>query len=127
MDDRRICQTSTATPAEPGALGIGPLEAAFGVADAAPIFVGPPEGGRSAPQIHLIEAAVFLFLFPDVLPYHGFVSTHGRDEVPSGPEVLPHETALSLPVDPGQMDRTLALINPTTWETAYFGGIEIIM
>jgi hypothetical protein len=31
-------------PAEPGALGIGPLEAAIGVADAAP-FIGPPKGG----------------------------------------------------------------------------------
>ena len=49
MDDRRKCQTATATPAEPGdllwsskyppaepgALGMGPLEAAVGVADAA--------------------------------------------------------------------------------------------
>jgi superfamily I DNA/RNA helicase len=31
-------------PAEPGALGLGPLEAAGGVADAAPLL-GPPKGG----------------------------------------------------------------------------------
>jgi len=45
----------------------------------------------------------------------------------SGPEVLAHEIALLLPVHTGQMDRTFTLANPTTCETAYFGGIEIIM
>jgi DNA-binding transcriptional ArsR family regulator len=41
----RQCLLSKYPPAEPGALGIGPLEAAIGVADAAP-FIGPPKGGN---------------------------------------------------------------------------------
>ena len=40
MDDCCIRQTTTATPAEPGALGLGPLKAAAGVADAAPNLLG---------------------------------------------------------------------------------------
>src|SRR6266851_2099908 len=76
-------------PAEPGALGIGPLEA--------------------APQIHLVQAVVFSLLISDVLPYHRFVSTYGRDEVSSCPEVLPHKISLLLSVYTGQMDRALAL------------------
>jgi hypothetical protein len=51
-------------------------------------------------------------LFPDVFPYHGFVSTYGRDEVPSGPEVLSHEVPLPLPVYTGQVDRALAFDKP---------------
>src|SRR6202166_1330887 len=90
-------------PAEPGALGSEPLEAAVGVADAAPIF-GPPEGGRLTPQIHLIQAVVLLLLIPDVLPYHRFVSTYGRDEVRSGPEELPHQIPLLLSRYTGQND-----------------------
>ena len=109
-------------PAEPGALGSEPLEAAVGVADAAPILLGPPEGGRSPPQIHLIQAAVFLLLISDVLPYHRFVSSYGRDEVPSGPEMLPHEAALPLPIDPRQMDRTLTLDKPDHLRNRIFWG-----
>ena len=113
-------------PAEPGALGIGPLEAANRVADAT-LHLWPPEGGRSAPQIHLIQAAVLLLLVPDVLAYHRLVPTYRRDEVPSGPEMLPHNISLLLAVYTRQMDGALPLMNPTTCETAYFGGIEIIM
>src|SRR5271163_1685241 len=51
-----------------------------------PPFVGPPEGGRSALQIHLIQAAVCpLFLPFDVLAYHRFVST---DVAQTGPRKL---------------------------------------
>jgi hypothetical protein len=42
----------------------------------------------------LIQAIILLLLLFDVLPYHRFVSTYGRDEVPSGPEVLPYKIAL---------------------------------
>ena len=41
--------------------------------------------------------------------------------------MLAHEIPLSLSVDPGLMDRTLALMYPTTCDTAYFGGITISM
>src|SRR6267154_1746107 len=70
-------------PAEPGALGIGPL-----------------------------EAAVLLLLVSDVLPYHRFVPTYGRDEVPSRPKVLPYKIAFLLSVYTGQMDRTFTLDEP---------------
>ena len=46
-------------PAEPGALGIGPLEAAAGSLTR-PYNCWPPKGGRSAPQIHLVQMAVVL-------------------------------------------------------------------
>jgi hypothetical protein len=64
---------------------------------------------RSAPQIHLVQAAVLSLLISNVLPYHRFVSTYSRDEVASGPEVLPHKISLLLSVYTGQMDRALAL------------------
>ena len=40
--------------------------------------------------------------------------------------MLPHKVALALSIDPGQMDGALALplMNPTTCDTAYFGGIR---
>jgi hypothetical protein len=58
-----------------------PLEAAVGSANAAPVVLEPPDGGWSAPQIHLIEAQVLLLLLLDVLPDDGFVSPYRRDEV----------------------------------------------
>src|ERR1700745_2478579 len=74
--------------------------------------MGPPKGAQSTPHVELIETSVLLFLFANVLPDHGFVSTYSRDEVASGPEVLTHEIALPLPVDPRQMDCALALDEP---------------
>jgi hypothetical protein len=50
----------------------------------------------------------FLLLVSDVLPYHRFVASHRRDEVPSRPEVLTHEVALSLSVHPRKVDCALA-------------------
>jgi hypothetical protein len=46
----------------------------------------------------LVQAAVLLLLISDVLSYHRFVSAYGRDELPSGPEVLPHKIAFLLSV-----------------------------
>jgi hypothetical protein len=81
----------------------------------------------STPHIQLIEASVVGLLLPDVFPDHCFVSTNGRDEVSPSPKVLPYEVALPLPVNARQVDRALALDVPITCETAYFGGIDIIM
>jgi hypothetical protein len=69
----------------------------------------PHKGGRSAPQIHSVQAVVFSLLIFDALPYHRFVSTYGRDEVSSCSEVLPHKISLLLSVYTVQMDRALAL------------------
>jgi len=41
--------------------------------------------------VPLFRATVLLFLVPDVLPDRYFVSTYGRDEVATCPEVLPDE------------------------------------
>ena len=93
-----------------------------------PLYSGPPKGGRSTQEIQLVEARVLLLLFTDVFPDHRFVSPYGRDEVPSCPEMLAHKIALPLAIDAGQVDRALLpLMKPITCETAYFGGIEIIM
>jgi hypothetical protein len=85
-------------PAEPGALGCEPLEAAVGVADAAPGYCEPPKGGSSAPKVHLLQALVFLFLFLDVVPYHLCVPSDCGYEVSPRPEVLTYEVPLLLTV-----------------------------
>jgi hypothetical protein len=92
-----------------------------------PTFVGHLKVALSTPQVHLLQAAILLLLVSNVLPYHCFVSTDGRDEVPLRPEMLSHKIALLLPVYTGQMDRTLAFDKSDTCETAYFDGNEIIM
>jgi hypothetical protein len=66
----------------------------------------PSEGGQSTPQILLVQAAVRLLLVSDVLLYHRFVPTYGRDGESSCPEMLPYKIALLLR---GQVDRTFAL------------------
>src|SRR5437588_1443862 len=47
-----------------------------------------------------------------ILPYHRFVPTYGRDEVPSRPKMLPYKIAFLLAVYSGQMDRTFTLDEP---------------
>ena len=63
-------------------------------------------------QFHLIDALVFRFLMPDVLAYHLFVSTYGRDEIASRPKVLAHEIATHAHVGACNVDRTLAFDVP---------------
>jgi len=98
-----------------------------GVADAAPHFMGhlSVAGYRHRPSW---SNRVLFLLVLDVLADHRFVTTYGRDEIPPGPEVLPHEIALAFPVHARQMRiALLPLMNPTTCDTAYFGGIDNIM
>lgn len=75
-----------------------------GVANAAPHCIRHQFGGRSFPEAELIQPLVLLLLVPDVLADHGFIAADRRDEVPAGPEVLPHKVALTLPIHPRQMD-----------------------
>ena len=75
----------------------------------------------------MIETSVFGLLLPDVFPYHCFVSTYCRNEVSPGPEVLPYEVALPLTVDTAKWMALFPLMYPITCDTAYFGGIDIIM
>src|SRR6266568_3312611 len=66
-------------PAEPGALRCEPLKAAgAGVANAAPIELGHLDGGRSFPEVHLIQPLVFPLLVADVLPNRGLISPYRR-------------------------------------------------
>jgi hypothetical protein len=53
----------------------------------------PPKGGGLW-QSQLLLPSVLLLLFPNVVADRRFVSTDRRDEVATGPEVLPHEVAL---------------------------------
>ena len=92
-------------PAKPGALGCEPLEAAVGVADAAPDRSGPPEGGSSAPQIHLLQALVLLFLLLDVLAYYLCVPSYCGYEVSPRPEVRAYKIPPLLSVYTSQVYR----------------------
>src|SRR5574338_469211 len=80
-----------------------------GVANAAPHDMRHRASGGSSPQTELIQPLVLLLLVLDVLADHGFIAADRRYEVPAGPEVLPREVALALPIHPRQMDRALAL------------------
>jgi hypothetical protein len=82
---------------------------------------------RSAPEAQLVQASVFLLLVADVLTDHRLVAPDRGDEIPPGPKMLPDEVALTLAIDPSQMDGALTLENYTICDTAYFGGIESIM
>jgi len=81
----------------------------------------------STPQVELVQPLIFFLLVADVGMDHFLVPPHRIDEVPARPEVLPHEVALPFPLHPRQMDRALALDEPDTCDTAYFGGIDTIM
>ena len=72
-----------------------------------PAVLEPPDGGWSAPQIHLIEAQDLLLMLLDVLPDDGFVSPYRGDEV--SPRVPPHKIAFPLAIDASKVNRTLAL------------------
>jgi len=97
------------------------------VANATPHPGHHRSGGASSPEAKLVQPFVFFLLRPDVLPNHRLVSSHRRHGVPSRPEVLPHEVALPLPIDPCQMNRALALDEPNHLRHAYFGGIDTSM
>jgi hypothetical protein len=88
-----------------------------GVANAAPVVFAWP----SAPQVHLVQALVFLLLIPDVIPNHFLIPTHRGHEVSPRPEMLPYEVLLPLPVHPRQMDSALALDKPHHLRHRIFG------
>src|ERR1700723_1306107 len=83
-----------------------------GVANAAPFFFGHPSVAASESQVQLFQALVFLLLLLDVRSDHRLVSSHGRHEIPSCPEMLPDKIPLALSVDARQVDRALSLDKP---------------
>src|SRR5271166_2876459 len=74
-----------------------------------PRFIGPPEGGQSAPEVQLIESPVLFLLVLDVVADDRLVPSDCRNEISSGPKVLSNETSVALAINPCQMDRALAL------------------
>ena len=75
----------------------------------------------------MFEPLVFPLLVADVSPDGLLIPADRVHEEPTAPKMLAHEVALALSLDPGQVDRALALMNPTTCDTAYFGGIDSSM
>ena len=70
-----------------------------GDADAAPVTLSHLDGGRSLPEVELVQSFVFVFLVADVLADHGFIPAYRAHDVPSRPEVLTNEILLALPID----------------------------
>src|SRR5271165_1615344 len=69
-----------------------------------PRFIGPPEGGQSAPEVQLIQSLVLFLLVLDVVADDRLVPPHCRNEISSGPKVLPDEPSVALAIE-----RTLLL------------------
>lgn len=72
---------------------------------------------------HLVVTLTLLFLVSDVSTHHLLVQSYRENEVTSGPEVLAREVPLSAPELACDLDRALPLMYPTTFDTAYFGGM----
>jgi hypothetical protein len=83
-----------------------------GVANAAPIELSHLVGGRSFPQVQLVQALIFHFLVANVLPNHSLIPAYCRYQIPSRPEMLTNVILFSLPVRPRQVNRALALDIP---------------
>ena len=56
----------------------------------------------------MFEPVILFLLIADVSSDGLLVPTNRVDEEPTGPEVLAHEVALALSINPGQVDRALA-------------------
>jgi hypothetical protein len=48
-------------------------------------------------KAQLLQAAVLRFVTFDVFPDHGFVTSHGGNEKPAGPEALANEISFPVP------------------------------
>jgi hypothetical protein len=90
-----------------------------------PVKVGHLKVAVSTP--YLAKARILLLLSPNVLADHRLISSDGGYERSPSPEMLPYEVALPFPIDPSQAYGALPLMYPITCDTAYFGGIEIII
>src|SRR5712675_3281676 len=114
-------------PAEPGALGIGPLEAAVRVAKATLHFVGHP---KVADQRHKFICSKRLSSCSCFLMYSRITASSRptvETKYPLAQKCCPTKLRFFSPYTRAKWIALLPLINPTTCETAYFGGIEIIM
>ena len=60
----------------------------------------------------MLEPLILFLLVADVGPDGVLVPADRVHEEPSRPKVLPHEVALALPINPGQVDRAVPLDLP---------------
>ena len=79
------------------------------------------------PQAQLIQMLILCLLVFDVFSYHFLIPPDRGYKVASGPEVLTYEVALFASYTRARCIALLPLINPTTCDTACFGGIDINM
>jgi hypothetical protein len=63
----------------------------------------------SAPEVHLLQALVFLLLVPNVVPYDLFIPTNRRYEIPSRPEALTDKIPPVFPIHTRQVYGALSL------------------
>ena len=78
-----------------------------------------------APQAHLNHSLVLLLRVSDVLPDQRLAWTNRRGEVPLFPGALAEEVSLVLTVHPGQVNLALAVVVPTTGDTASFEWLRL--
>src|SRR5258707_3131086 len=86
-----------------------PLKAALTGALTRPRSLSHLKVAPLLPKLELIQSLVLFLLVADVLSDHRLVSTHRGYKISPGPEALPDEVALPLPVHPRQMNRALPL------------------
>jgi hypothetical protein len=68
----------------------------------------------------LIDSVILLFLGFYILSDRFFISTHRRNKVPSGPEILSHQVSLPSPERSRYGDGTLALDLTDYWSNSVF-------
>ena len=88
------------------------------------MIIGRRMGGRSLPQVQLIEPLIFLLLVANVGPSHLFITAHRGHKIASRPKMLPDKVLPTLTRDSRQGIALLPFMYPTTCDTAYLGGIE---
>ena len=87
----------------------------------------PPVGGGSAPQIHLIQSLVFLLLVSNVVADHASSRPIVDTQYPRAQKCCPKNFLFRSPHTRARWIALFPLINPFTCDTAYLGGIAIIL
>jgi|HubBroStandDraft_1064217.scaffolds.fasta_scaffold86407_3 hypothetical protein len=75
----------------------------------------------------LIEPLVLLFLIADVVPDHLFIPANLDTKCPRAQKLCPTKFRRFSPYVRARCIALFPLMSPITWETAYLGGIDIIL
>ena len=84
-----VISESNYPPAEPGALFSVSRSKRLEGTLTRPRLIAPPDGGRSAPEVQLIQPLIFLFLALDVVPDRRFVSPAVETKYPRAQKCCP--------------------------------------